>query len=59
LVKPWHRHAQPVKLYFDRDAGTWEIVAMLVHGFNLDGYTDLAHYASKVGEFHWFAASKP
>jgi hypothetical protein len=47
------------KLRFPREMETWDIVSLLAHDFCLRGYTDIAQFADRLNEFHWFAASKP
>jgi hypothetical protein len=47
------------KLWFSKETTTWDIVSLLAQDFFLRGFTDIAQFSSGVGEFHWFAASKP
>jgi hypothetical protein len=49
---------KPIKLWFDIDTPTFDIVAMLATDFHLRGFNDITQYADRLNEFHWFAASK-
>jgi len=50
---------KPIKRWLAGDADMWDIVASLGREFLAAGYSDIAQYSSSVGQFHWFAASKP
>lgn len=50
---------EPEKIWFPGATTTWEIVSMVAKRFIEKGYTDIAQYADKMNQFHWFAASLP
>lgn len=48
-----------VKLWFDGDTPSVDLLALVMHDFLGRGYSDFTHYQDKLNEFHWFAASRP
>jgi hypothetical protein len=44
---------------FPSSMTTWEIVSMMAKQFVIKGYTDIAQFADRMNQFHWFSACLP
>ncbi|MGZ3240518.1 MAG: hypothetical protein ACXWJK_09155 [Burkholderiaceae bacterium] len=50
---------KPIRLWFDKDTPTWDLVSLVAQDFIKRGYLDIAQYHDGFNSFYWFSASRP
>lgn len=49
---------KPIRLWFDGDTDSWELVTLVLKDLTDRGFNDFAQYHDRFNEFYWFAASR-